>query len=77
MQRLHRLSQERNIDIQPMLEGVDAILAGAIDASLAAQNMTVAAESMGLGVCYIGGIRDAIVEISDLLELPEYVFPVF
>ena len=32
---------------------------------------------MGLGVCYIGGIRDAIVEISDLLELPEYVFPVF
>ncbi|MBM1152800.1 oxygen-insensitive NADPH nitroreductase [Enterococcus durans] len=77
LQRLHRLSQERNIDIQPMLEGVDAILAGAIDASLAAQNMTVAAESMGLGVCYIGGIRDAIVEISDLLELPEYVFPVF
>jgi FMN reductase (NADPH) len=77
MQRLHSLSKELDVDIQPAIEGIDASLVGAIDASLAAQNMTVAAESLGLGVCYIGGVRDAIVEISDLLDLPEYVFPVF
>ena len=29
-----------------------------IDAALAAQNAAIAAESMGLGICYIGGIRN-------------------
>lgn len=77
MYRLNQLSQRKNISIKTTLEGIDATLVGSIDATLAAQNMTIAAESMGLGVCYIGGVRNAIIEISDLLELPEYVYPVF
>lgn len=77
MQRLNKLAKKRNVDIQLTLEGIDATLVGTVDASLAAQNMTIAAESMGMGVCYIGGIRDTIVEISEMLELPEYVFPIF
>lgn len=35
------------------------------------------AESMGLGVCYIGGVRDVIIKISELLNIPYYIFPVF
>ncbi len=52
-------------------------MVGAIDASLAAQNMTLAAESMGMGACYIGGIRDEIEVISEILALPDYVYPLY
>ena len=48
-----------------------------IDVSLAAQNAAVAAESLGLGVVYIGGIRNNIEEVSDVLGLPELMYPVF
>ncbi len=54
----------------------EAILLGAIDATLAAQNATVAAESLGLGTCYVGGVRSAMAAIAALLDLPRYSFPV-
>lgn len=71
------MSEELNIDIEQTIQGVDATIVGAVDTSLAAQNMVIAAESMDLGMCYIGGVRDGIIEISELLELPDYVYPVF
>ncbi len=48
-----------------------------IDVALAAQNMVLAAESLGLGICYIGGLRNNPREVADLLELPDQVYPVF
>jgi len=48
-----------------------------VDVALAAQNSEVAAESLGLGICYIGGIRNNPAEVSRLLSLPEHVYPVF
>ncbi|WP_150275391.1 oxygen-insensitive NADPH nitroreductase [Paenibacillus tepidiphilus] len=48
-----------------------------VDAALAAQNAAVAAESLGLGIVYIGGVRNNIAELSELLGLPELVYPVF
>lgn len=48
-----------------------------IDTTLMAQNVVVAAESAGLGICYIGGVRNHPREISDLLALPRGVYPVF
>jgi FMN reductase (NADPH) len=48
-----------------------------VDAALAAQNATLAAESLGLGAVYIGGIRDNIREVSNVLRLPKLVYPVF
>lgn len=71
------MAEDLDMDITETIEGIDAALVGAIDASLAAQNLVIAAESMGLGVCYIGGVRDGIIKISELLDIPEYVFPVF
>lgn len=35
------------------------------------------AESLGLGIVYIGGIRNGIAEVSELLGLPELVYPLF
>ncbi len=48
-----------------------------VDAALLAQNCVVAAESMGLGACYIGGLRNNPQAVSDLLALPRQVYPVF
>jgi len=48
-----------------------------VDVALAAQNCVVAAESLGLGICYIGGIRNNPQAVSDLLHLPDDVYPIF
>lgn len=48
-----------------------------IDVALSAQTAVIAAESMGLGICYIGGLRNNPAEVADLLQLPEQVYPVF
>lgn len=48
-----------------------------VDVALAAQNAVVAAEAMGLGICYIGAIRNDPQTVSDLLDLPDLVYPVF
>ncbi|MEZ5739737.1 MAG: nitroreductase family protein [Burkholderiaceae bacterium] len=48
-----------------------------VDVALFAQNVVIAAESMGLGICYIGGIRNDPALASELLGLPRGVYPVF
>ena len=48
-----------------------------IDTALFGQNFAIAAESMGYGICYIGGVRNNPKEISELFGLPEYVIPLF
>lgn len=55
----------------------EQLLVASVDTALMAQNVAVAAESEGLGICYIGGIRNNPEAISDLLKLPDHVFPVF
>ncbi len=45
------------------------------DAVIAAQNAVVAAESLGIGSCYIGDIMEQYEEHREILQLPEYVFP--
>lgn len=52
----------------------DLLLANA-DALIAAQNAVVAAESLGLGSCYIGDIIENYEIHKDLLNLPKYVVP--
>lgn len=56
---------------------LEAFLLGVIDASLLAQNMTVALESMGYGVCYIGGLRNDLQSVDALLRIPHGVYPLF
>ena len=61
-----------------MLSGfTEQFLTASLDCALFAQNVLVAAESLGLGGCYIGAIRNKIAEVDQLLGLPEKVYPVF
>ena len=57
-------------------EHVESFLVSAVDASLAMQNAALAAESHGLGMCYIGAIRNNPRDVIALLGLPELVFPI-
>lgn len=46
------------------------------DTMIAAQNAVVAAESLGIGSCYIGDVMENCEQHRDMFNLPEYVFPV-
>ncbi len=39
--------------------------------------MAIAAESMDLGICYIGGIRNDLDTVAQRLSLPELTVPLF
>lgn len=58
------------------VKDVDALLVGATDVGISLSNAIAAAESMGLGIIPIGGIRRNTQGVIDLLQLPEYVFPI-
>ena len=57
-------------DIKP--EYTELTLIGAIDSGIMAQNCLLAAESMGLGGVYIGGLRNNPHEVDALLNLPPH-----
>lgn len=59
------------------LDYLEMFLVGVIDAALAAQNAAAAAESLGLGMVYIGGMRNRPEAVAELLELPPRVVAVF
>lgn len=52
-------------------------LAAVVDCALFGQNLLLAAESIGLGGVFIGGIRNEPQVIADELALPDLVMPVF
>jgi FMN reductase (NADPH) len=64
-------------DVEASIESTEKFMVAIIDAALAAQNAAIAAESMGLGICYIGGIRNNLEEVTKLLNTPERVIPLF
>jgi len=57
-------------------EYLENFLIAAVDASIAAQTAALAAESLGLGICFIGSIRNNPREVINLLGLPPLVFPI-
>lgn len=66
-----------NKDVESSIESTEKFMVATIDAALAAQNAAIAAESMGLGICYIGGIRNNLDEVVKLLHTPDHVIPLF
>jgi nitroreductase len=59
------------------LDYTEMFVTAVIDASLAGQNAAIAAEGMGLGICYIGGARNHPQELAALLHLPPRVAALF
>jgi FMN reductase (NADPH) len=55
---------------------VENFLVAAMDAAIVAQTAALAAESLGLGICYVGAIRNDPEGVVQLLHLPQLVFPI-
>jgi nitroreductase len=53
-----------------------AFLVAAVDAVLVSQNVALAAEAKGLGICYMGSTLANADQIGEILELPQSVMPV-
>lgn len=60
-----------------VFDQAENLLVAVTDVGLLAQNLSLAAESKGYGICYIGGVRNNMEAISELVGLPEGVFPVY
>jgi nitroreductase len=56
--------------------GVGDLMLACCDALIAAQNAVIAAESLGIGSCYIGDILEQAETHAELLGLPRYTFPI-
>jgi FMN reductase (NADPH)/FMN reductase [NAD(P)H] len=66
--------KQRSIPMRKPEEG-DLFLA-CCDALIAAQSAVIAAESFGIGSCYIGDIMERYEIHKELLALPKYTFPI-
>jgi nitroreductase len=74
--RLARIAEQRRLPSEG-LNYLEMFLMAAIDASLAAQNAVIAAESLGLSTVYIGAMRNQPEAVAAELGLPKQVFAVF
>ena len=63
-------------DAEPGYDNFLSFVTSAIDALIVAQNVTIAAESEGLGVCYLGTTTYLCGKIIETLGLPKGVVPV-
>ena len=61
--------------LSPRLPSAADLTLAVIDAAIAAQNAVVAAESLGIGSCYIGDILEQRETHQAMLNLPPYVVP--
>jgi nitroreductase len=74
--RARRIAADHSGDTEGA-DYLESTVVAVVDAALAAQNALVAAESLGLGTCYIGAVRNNPLEVAAELGLPEGVFAVF
>lgn len=74
--RIRRAAKARGENAEG-LEYTEFYTMAVIDAALAAERMVCAAETLGLGICYIGGLRNEPYAVKELLQLPAGVFGVF
>ncbi|MGM0653103.1 MAG: nitroreductase family protein, partial [Bacillota bacterium] len=65
-------------EIDPsVLSNTEMFITATVDTALAAQKAIVAGQSLGLEGVYIGGIRNDLQTVCELLDIPKLVYPVF
>jgi len=72
--RFNKWCQQR--DAEPGYDNFLSFFTAAIDALLAAQNACIAAESLGLGICYLGTTTYQADKLVEFFNLPEGVVPI-
>lgn len=64
-------------DETPIKGLTEHFIIATVDVALVAQNIVIASESSGLGICYIGALRNDPAKVCEILKLPDNVYPVF
>ena len=72
--RLDRVCSHQGYDLD--VSYMENFMVAAVDAAIAMQTAGLAAESLGLGFCFIGALRNQPREIIDMFKLPALVYPV-
>ena len=72
--RINKWCKQRKAE--PGFDNFLSFTSAAIDALLVAQNVAIAAEDKGLGICYLGTTTYNADKIIDILKLPKDVVPV-
>lgn len=72
--RFTKWCEQRKAD--PGYDNFQSFMAAAIDALIVAQTFCIAAESAGLGICYLGTTTYNASEIIETLKIPKLVVPI-
>ncbi len=75
LKRTQKVAEHYQVDY-PIAEGIDPLITAVTDTALALENAVIATEALGLGSVVVGSIRKDIKEISEILNLPDYVLPI-
>jgi nitroreductase len=76
LSRLRAIGSQRQLAVDG-LDYFESFMISVGDATLAAQNAVVAANSLGLGTCFIGALRNKPEEMAAELGLPDEAFAIF
>lgn len=71
------INEEVQGNMETSFESAEGLLVGTIDVALAAENVALTAEDMGYGIVFLGSLRNDVARVSEILDLPEHVFPLF
>lgn len=69
-------AKHQQICPEAQLDWAEILMIGSVDCGIMAQNVLLAAESLGLGGVYIGALRNEIEKVGTLLNLPKHTIPV-
>lgn len=76
--RLYRAAEMNGEEVsKEFSEAAEIFLVASMDTAIMAQTVEIAAEMEGLGCTYIGGVRNNLGRLCELLQLPKGVYPLF
>ncbi|WP_251521319.1 MULTISPECIES: oxygen-insensitive NADPH nitroreductase [Staphylococcus] len=71
------INEDTEENMETSFESAEGLLVGSIDVALVAQNIAATAEDMGYGIVYLGSLRNDVARVKEVLNLPDYTFPLF
>ena len=74
---LHRLDVVLDVADKNVLHNAELYTVAVTDAALASSRALVAAQALGLGGVFVGGVRNETEQMAELFELPDMVFPMY
>ena len=74
---LHRLDVMLDVKDKNVLHNEELYTVAVTDAALASSRALVAAQALGLGGVFVGGVRNETEKMAELFQLPEMVFPMY